>query len=200
MKYIKMLGLAAVATAAFMAFAGTASATITGPTPGALPTTIHATGSTAAGDGSYLLEAGFAEITCTESTVHGDVNTNDTLVASGPITGISFTGCGSATVDPLKNADGTYGSLEIQVPKGKAGEGTVVGYNTFVTTAVLGTSCVYSTSATGTLLGTLKNGTPAKLTISASLPKASGGLLCANPAKWTGTYTVTTPSSLILDD
>jgi hypothetical protein len=194
MKYIKMLGLAAVVTAAFMAFAGSASATITGPTAGTKPTTLHATGSTASKDPSFLLEAGFAEITCTDSTVFGDVTKNETLIAKGPVTALTFTGCGSATVDVL-----ALGELEVTANSG-GGSGTVKGYSQQVTTAVLGTSCVYGTLSTGTTLGTITAGTPGKMPITATLPKISGGFLCANPAKWNGTYTVTSPSTLLIDD
>ena len=75
MKYIKMLGLAAVAAAALMAFvgAGTASATtLTGPGGTALSvgTTMHS-----ASEGKAVLDAPFGNVEC-ESTVHGAVTEN----------------------------------------------------------------------------------------------------------------------------
>jgi hypothetical protein len=135
---------------------------------------------------SLLLEAGFADITCTESLAAGKVEVNSGT-ASGKLTGLAFASCGIATVEVLAN-----GSLEV------AAGGAVTGRGTQVTTAVFGTSCVYGTG-TGTSLGTLKGGTPATLQLSANLPKISGGFLCANPAKWTGKYAVTTPSTLVVD-
>jgi hypothetical protein len=187
MKHLKLIGVAAIAAMALMAFASTASATVTSPSGTEYTGEVKSTASS-----SLLLEAGFAEITCTESTVAGKITTNDATIASGAITTLSYSNCGSATVDTLAN-----GSLEI-VSAG-SGKGTVKGYNSQVTTSIFGTSCVYGTAAGGTTLGTVVGGTPAKMTISASLPKISGGFLCANPAKWSGSYTVTTPSTLLID-
>jgi len=78
--------------------------------------------------------------------------------------------------------------------------GTVTEFEDEVTFAdpALGTSCVYGGGA-GVDLGTLKGGTTATLPVSASLTKISGGFLCANPASWSGKYTVTTPDTLLVD-
>ena len=80
----------------------------------------------------------------------------------------------------------------------------VSGTNSQVTVAihVLGTSCVYGTS-TGTTLGTAVSGTTttdATLSINANLTLIkSEGFGCANPANWSGSYKVTTPTPLIFD-
>jgi hypothetical protein len=181
MKHLKMLGLALVAAASLMAFAGSASAAVlTSPAGTDYTGTLESTATE-----SLLLKAGFANITCTASTVSGAVKTN-TTVAEGAITTLSFSNC-NATVDVLKN-----GSLKV------ASGGAVTGSGSEVTVSALGTSCVYGTGA-GTSLGTLKGGTPASLTINASLPKISGGFACASPAGWSGKYTVTQPTTLLVD-
>ncbi|HET7506859.1 MAG TPA: hypothetical protein VFJ53_00740, partial [Solirubrobacterales bacterium] len=107
--------------------------------------------------------------------------------ASGSWTDTKWSNCGSTTVDTLKN-----GTVSV------ASGGSVSGAGSEITFSALGTSCVYGTS-TGTALGTLKGGTPATMTVSASLPKISGGFLCANPGKMTGSAKVTTPSTLLVD-
>jgi hypothetical protein len=187
MKHLKMLGLAMVATAAFMAFAGSASANPVLTSPA----NVDYTGSfLATVEGTNLFQAGFAHITCTTSTIGGTVTTNNTTRASGPVTTIDTSGC-NATVITLK-----HGSLEFISNGG--GKGTVRGTGSEVTVSTLGVSCVYGTGA-GTTLGTVTGGNPATIAINASLPKISGGFLCATPASWTGSYTVTSPKPLIID-
>jgi hypothetical protein len=189
MKHLKMLGLAVMAAAALMAFAGSASANpvLTSPAGTDYTGELNATASS-----SLLLKAGFANITCTESTVSGKVETNNTTHAAGKITTLSFNICGSATVKTLTN-----GALTV------APGGAVSGSGSEVTVAIdsLNVSCVYGTK-TGTALGTLKSGTSttdATMTINANLPLISGGFACANPANWSGSYTVTKPTPLIVD-
>jgi hypothetical protein len=196
MKYMnmKMLGLSIIAVGASMAFAGSASATVTGPTAGTKPTTIHYTGAVSKGDKTHLFEMGFANITCTEATLFADLVKNETLVAKGPVTALSFSGCGSAIVKVV-----SLGEIEIVVNAG-GGSAYVKGYNWQITFSAFGTSCTYGTSSTGTIIGPLTAGAPAINEISASVPKISGGFLCANPARWTGQFTVTSPSTLLLED
>jgi len=187
MKHLKMLGLFAMAAAALMAFAGSASAqTLTAPAgteyTGALESSL---------EGSALLKAGFAEITCTTGSVGGSVTTNNSTEASGSITSVKFSNCGSATVTTLNN-NGTLTILK--------STHAVSGTGTEVTTAVAGTSCVYGLGATATALGTASNSASGvTLAISAKLPKISGGFLCASPATWTASYLVTSPKSSVLD-
>jgi hypothetical protein len=192
MKHLKMLGLFAMAAAALMAFAGSASAqTLTAPTgteyTGALSASL---------EGSALLKAGFAEITCTSGTVSGSVTTNSSTEASGSITAVSFSNCKEGqTVDTLNN----NGTLTI-LKSTKAVTGTGVE----VTTAVAGVSCVYGLGATATSLGNATNTSVSgvdkvTLDVSAKLPKISGGFLCASPASWTANYVVTNPTSSFLD-
>jgi hypothetical protein len=188
MKHLKMLGLFAMAAAALMAFAGSASAqTFTAPAgteyTGAISSSL---------EGSALLKAGFAEITCTAGTVAGSITTNNNTEASGSITAVSFSSCKEGqTVDTLNN----NGTLTIL----KASH-AVSGTGTEVTTAVGGVSCVYGLGEKATSLGTAANSASGvTLSIKASLPKISGGFLCASPASWTASYIVTSPKSSVLD-
>jgi len=198
MKHLKMLGLALVAVAALMAFAGSASAapTLTSPTgteyTGALTLTLSS---------SLLVKAVFANQTCTGSTMSDNIATDDEAHAKGPITTLTFSNCGTNDVTPLKNADGTYGWLTINQ------KGEVFGSNTRITflNTSTGTHCIYG-STTNTKLGTLTpssaTGGTAVLDISASLPyypeSLSSQFICGSTETWSGTYTVTTPDVLNL--
>jgi hypothetical protein len=186
MKHLKILGLFVMAAAALMAFAGSASAaTFTSPAGTEYTGAIDATA-----ESSLLLEAGFAEITCTESTIQGTVTTNDNTEASGPFTSVSYSGCGQSTVDTLSST----GTLTI-----KKSNHEVRGSGVEVTTSEFGISCVYGLGA-GTKIGTAsQNGETVTMKIEANLPKISGGFFCASPASWHGTYLVTEPHPSFID-
>lgn len=207
MRYIKMLGLAAVAAAALMAFvgAGTASATTLCKTvPDAsgnceaawhypVGTTIHATqepGTTA----NLENTSGSTLDTCTESTIHGVTTTTGsaTETVKGHIDAISWgsgtTPC-TATTDTL-----ALGTLEVhaELPHGR---GTLTGAGSKVTVNIFGVSCVYGTG-TGTDLGTVTGGNPATIDVNAVIKKEEGGFLCPETTKWTASYIVTSPKPL----
>lgn len=189
MKYVKMLGLLAVAAAALMAFAGTASATNVTSNEGETPT-IKATA------GETTLH-GVSTITCQKSTVEGKVETHGAGVpASGKITHLAFEECNNpVTVISL-------GSLSVHTddPKKANGNGIVTssGARVLIHITGLGITCTFGTTEEATTLGTLKGGSPATLTISATIKRESGhsGAFCGSSGLWTGTYTVNTPSTL----
>ena len=179
MKHLKMLGLLVMAAASLMAFASSASATLTSPAGTEYTGQIHATLLTPE---TALLKAGI-EDTCGESTLLGDVTTNDPTIASGPITVLSFGDC-TRTTKVLKP-----GSLKIE-------GGSVTAIGNEVTVEELGVSCVYGGGA-GTKVGKLEGDEPAFVNVSTTeLPKISGGFLCASKGTWTAKYTVTTPKTL----
>ena len=195
MRYIKMLGLAAVAAAALMAFvgAGTASATELYDTSGTLGvgTTIHADleeGTEA------ILEAGFGNINCDASTVHGTISVagSSTTTTSGPITkgGLTFGNCTGDTVTVLKE-----GSLEIHHIAGTT-DGTLTSSGAEVTVVnhdTGGTHCIYKTDNTD--IGRLTSGksTTATLHADAKLIRVPTSFLCASEATRKASYVVTTP-------
>ncbi|HYH53922.1 MAG TPA: hypothetical protein VD761_07300 [Solirubrobacterales bacterium] len=186
MKNLKMLGLSALAVMALIGPAGQASASVTSPAGTVYTGTLEASITH-----SFLLKAGFAEITCSLSVLKGKIENNIGTFAIGKISTLSFSLCGSSTVDVLSN-----GSLEIFSTG--AGKGDLRGYSTQITVATMGISCVYGTT-TQTPIGTITGGTQPVMSIAASLPKISGGFLCANPASWTGAYKLTTPHELLVD-
>ena len=184
MKYVKILGLLAVAAAALMAFAGTASATtVATSTGGAAATpTIHAVNS----GGHVKLANPIANIECS-STVEGKVESHGAgVTAKGNITTLNFTGCtNSWHVTATVN-----GSLEVHYTSGHNGLLTSNGAK--VDTTRLGVTCVYETKNTS--IGTVTGGAPAKLAISASIPinsTESSGLCGSGNAAWSGSYETT---------
>jgi hypothetical protein len=187
MKYIKMLGLLAVAAAALMAFAGSASATtVTSPTGTLYTGPIEATA------GATQLTGAWATVECKHSVVKGKITKHGTTVtAEGPVESLDFTECNYPTtvIKP--------GSLVAHWTKGYDGTLTSVGAEILVHTNI-GT-CRFNTG-TGVDIGTLTGGTPAKLDInSSSIPVTEGNFFCGNSGIWHGSYTVTTPHSLYLD-
>jgi hypothetical protein len=192
MKHLKMLSLFAMAAAALLAFAGSASAqTLTSPTG-----TEYTGLVTESFEGSMLLKAGFAEITCTGGTLNSTITTNNSTEASGVITKISFSGCKEGQTFDTLNNNGTLTILK--------STHAVSGTGTEWTTAVAGVSCVYGFGSTATSLGTATNTVVAGVDIvttdtSAKLPKISGGFLCASPASMTGNWVITSPATSFLD-
>jgi hypothetical protein len=212
MKYLKMLGLAAVAAMALMAFlgAGSASATVlcttanetTGCTMDyAANTEIHATLTTGTTAKLWSDPKGANPIaTCTESTVKGTTSTtgsatttvsgplDTTVQANGQLTGLSWGGCNQTTKTT------TAGELEIHWIEGTA-NGTVTAKNSVVTVVLSGLSCSYGAQA-GLHLGTLTGGTEPHLAISTTVNKVAGSFACPEHAIWEAEYTVTAPHAL----
>ena len=193
MKYMKMLGLLAVAAAALMAFAATASATTVTSNGSSYTGTIEAES-----EGATTLD-GVADITCNNSTVKGSIASHgDTVTAEGPIEEekLTFTSCNQhVTVE-------SEGSLIAHATSNGNGTLTSNGAAVVVVITSLGLTCEFTTSNTdiGTLTGSKTTGGHATLDIeSSAIPRTGGSFFCGSSAKWTGSYTVTAPSSLNLD-
>ena len=160
MKYVKVLGLAAVAAMALMAFLGasTASATV-------LCKTQLTSGCAAAGwaypsgtlisaslEASATLETtgGTPIVTCETGLVEGSTtnagSSADTV--DGNLSKLEFGGC-TRTVDVLNK-----GSLEVHWISG-TDNGTVTSKSAEVTINTPFGNCVYGTAATGTHIGTI---------------------------------------------
>jgi hypothetical protein len=196
MKYLKILGLAAIAAAALMAFAGSASATeLTSPTGTKLGvgTVIHAES-----EGHATLDSIIGNIEC-HSTVEGTISNagSATTTVSGNINTLNFTGCTNGAVVTVI----TKGSLEVHHTTGF--NGTLTSTNTEVTVEQSGFHCIFKTNATdiGTLTGSPNDESHATLDISATIPRTGGrsGAFCGSSAPWTGSYTVTKPKPLFVD-
>ena len=204
MKYLKMLGLAAIAAGALMAFvgAGTASATELTCSAGvmcAAPTHIHAVN-----EGTVTLDPIIGNIECTESTVTGRANTGSSTTtvesvnekgAASELEALTFGGC-NATITVEKK-----GSLEVHTRTASAdGNGTLTSKGAQIKIVFNGITCT-ATTGTGTDIGTLTGSkntkSTATLDIEATIPL--DGAFCGGSASWTGKYLVTTPDYLDVD-
>ena len=195
MKYVKMLGLLAVAAAALMAFAGSASATtITSPTGVTYTGEIHAENE----NGHVKLENPIAKIECA-STLVGHIERHGSgVTAGGKITTLDFTGCTNSWHVTTTLA----GELEVHYVS--SGVGTVTSKGAKVDTTRLGVTCVYETSDThvGTLTDSHITKSTPTIHVSTEIPinaSESSGLCGSGKAKWAGAYTVTTPMELFID-
>jgi len=189
MKHIKMFGLLTLVAASLMAVAGSAygAPTLTSPSGTEYTGFVEATLESGT---SALLKAGI-EDKCTASLVAGPVITNNETHARGSVesAALKFEKC-TADTETLRG-----GELTIS----PAGVVTATAFEVTVNDTSLGISCVYGGGPTGTALGTLTGGTPAKLTVNTTkLKKISGGFFCAVEGTWTANYVVTTPGTLLL--
>jgi hypothetical protein len=194
MKYVKILGLLAVAAAAFMAMAATASATIlTSPTGTTYTSKIVAEAEHPPG---VTLHGSFTSVNCTNSLVEGNVEKHGAgVTAGGIVSKLTFTNC-NFPVKVLKN-----GSLEIHPINCNAAKyctGTLTSTGAEVTIETSIASCIFATASTdlGTLTGTDDTKGHATLDISAEIPRTGHSFFCGSKGIWTGSYTVKTPSSL----
>ena len=215
MRYLKALGLAAIAAAALMAWvgAGTASATTVDceGTACALNAVIHAEA-----EGTVTLHPPIGDIECKKSTVEGKLENlgSSTTTAGGKIGTLNFSEC-NATVNVLKTGSleihteyetkidnpGTKEEVKTVIQKeNSTNNGTLTSSGAEVTVVFAGFHCIFSTSSTdiGTLTGSANTGGNATLDIIATIPRTGGnsGAFCGSTAQWTGSYKVDNPTSL----
>jgi hypothetical protein len=198
MKYVKILGLAAVAAAALMAFvgAGTASATVlcsttTTPCNSVVPNGTKIGFSLEPGAAAVLTETGGEPLdTCEKSTVTGELTSSNT----GPISTLDWEGCTWTTTTIA------LGKLEITGPLTGTSNGTVKSdaeIKVTISIPFFG-SCVYGVAA-GVSLGTLTEGKPATFDPGAVASKLSGSsITCPATANWkaqNGGYIATEPAN-----
>ncbi|MGN6217221.1 MAG: hypothetical protein ACTHN7_09745 [Solirubrobacterales bacterium] len=197
MKYLKILGLAAIAAAALMAFAGSASATVlTSPTGTALPAGTTLESHLKAGS-KAVLKGVFGNVECEESALSGTTSNagGATETVKGAVATLTFAKCNCEVVVLKK------GELEIHAIAGTE-NGTVTASGQEVTTncSFFGVNyhCIWSTSATD--LGTLTGGSPAIISANATITRSGGnsGKACGSTGAWTAEYEVTKPNPLFV--
>lgn len=189
MKNVKMLGIAIVGAMILTALVGAATASATalysGATKQGAGTVIETTGTGA------VLKAGFATIECGHFEMDGKIeNAGGAGVSvSGNYNNVSFAEC-NATFHVLKK--GGFSKHHIAGTK----NATITWTFPEFTVSLLGTSCTYGGGSIDVGLLTGSTTGPAVTVTSASMPRAAGGFLCANPASFTASDTVTTPNPL----
>jgi hypothetical protein len=189
MSYAKILGLFVVAAVGLMAIAAIASATkLTSPIGTVATPTIKAES-----EGYVVLDKEPADIECT-STIEGKGESHGPAVtASGKISSLSFTGCKDSWHVEVFSS----GTLEVHWSSGY--NGTITSTGLTVQATRLGVICRYVTNHTQ--VETVTGGSPATVHLQAALPFHSGNQLCGTgPAPLTGSYQVSSPSSLFVDE
>jgi hypothetical protein len=143
-------------------------------------------------EGTTSLEGSFSTVTC-KSSLEGKVETTTETKASGKLSSLTFSECNFPTT--VKKA----GSLEIR-PIGE-GKGTVRSSEAEILVNSSVGECVFKTNSTdlGTLTGTSVTGTNATLDVNSIVPRTAGNFLCGSSGTLTGSYKITTPSTLRVD-
>jgi len=206
MKYVKMLGLAAVVVAALMALVGasSASATVLCKTPG----TGSPTGTTCPSGWAYTagttthevneekvtLTTTFKNIECKKSIIEVEIENEGSAseTPKGPVKKLTFEEC-NCTVTVLKD-----GTQEFHWIEG-TNNGTITSSGSEVTaicSSIFGTEhCIYVTENTD--LGVSKGGAEATVEIAENdIPRLTTNELCAEKAAWDGKYKVESPKAL----
>ena len=200
MRYVKILGLAAIAAGALMAFvgAGTASADVlcTTNTTNECASGWRVTHIVASQVGTGVLKTtgGTTLDTCSGASVESeDTEGSETHEPGGAITSLTWSGC-SATTTTINN-----GKLTIRTKETAGGvhDNTVVADNTRVTIQLFGITCVYG-SGEEKSLGDLTVGQDPILHINVAIPKIEGGGLCPASGQWEATFTVTNHNAIWL--
>ena len=204
MKYIKMLGLAAVAASALMAFigAGAASATVLCSATenncaagNKWPLGATLSFSLKKGSSAKLVDTeGTTLDTCTGSTVGGEVTNagNAVETVTGEVKTLDWSGC-TFTTDTIQ-----LSKLEGHYVEKDTGTLTADGEFKVTINTVLFGSCVYGVTA-GTSLGNLTGGGKESATFVANAvaKRLSGSsLACTETSKWTAEYVSTGSTSL----
>jgi hypothetical protein len=202
MRYIKMLGLAAVGAMALVSLVGASSASAdvlctvnNTPECPAGKTITSITSSLKSGTKAILSGTGGETlVTCTESSVSGNIEKQgEGVEPEGSFTkeNLTWGGC-STTVDTV--AGGTL-KIETRISKNSKNEevhtNTVTATKAEVTVSILGVSCIYGPGAGAISLGDLTVGEPAVLDISTVVNKTGGSFICPSTAGWSANYQIT---------
>jgi hypothetical protein len=167
-------------------YLGHSSSPLTSPKGTSYTSTIKAES-----EGATSLDGIFTTVTCNKSTAEGKIETHSPTSAEGKLSSLTFAEC-NFPVSVLKP-----GSLKIHAAEGATGTTTSSGAEISINTSV-GT-CVFTTNATdvGTITDTDTTGSNATLDINeAKIPRTAGNFLCGASGTWTGSYKITTPSTL----
>lgn len=189
MRYVKTLGLVAVAAIAALAFAATALAT-TITSPEGTPYTKEIVAEAVSGG---VTVHGVSTFTCQKSIAAGTVEQHGSSVtAEGQIASWNLSECGNVHLD-------IQGKGHLTVHQQKEGSTvTSSGVSIDADITSLGIHCVFSTENTdlGLLTGSGSNVT---LAVDIPLPRTGGSLFCGNSTQLTANYVITTPSTLYID-
>ncbi|HXQ89198.1 MAG TPA: hypothetical protein VN733_06115 [Solirubrobacterales bacterium] len=200
MRHSKTFGLIAMAAMALAALAGPATASATELYKGGNPGTTMSAGeeivaSLESGTSATLISPTESLLaTCTGSELKAKITStgSSSSTVKGSASALSFSSCSTAVTTK------TLGELEIHhIAETDNGTVTAIGFDIVAT--LFGVECGYGAGSgisLGTLTGNLFAEERATLDVSATLSKVTGGFLCPATAKWSASYTVTSPTGL----
>ena len=207
MKYLKMLGLAAVAALALMAFAGAGSATAstlckTKVEPGQKCPTEWRWGkplnlkASLAKESSTELLAGSLLETCTESSITAEMTNegSETENVAGEVKaeGLTWGGCTNAT----KTTEGGTIEIEANAETEANGNGKVKTKGFKWTIFTFGVTCLYG-GGNGITLGTYTEETK-HIDVNTTVLRQSGSsFICPATVTWRAAYVITEPAGTI---
>jgi hypothetical protein len=203
MKYLKVLAIAIVAGVAGLAAVGPSAAAAetvlctesVSLCPASKADTIgtEIKASLASGTASRMTVSYKESFQCGKASLTAKVTSTGKKIGAS-LEALTFEEC-SCEVKVLKK-----GTLELEHITGTI-NATVKSSGTEVTTqcsTIFGNvHCIYVTSATD--LGTLEGGNPAKLKISAEIPREATNFLCNEESRWEAEYEVTSPKPLYVE-
>ena len=202
MKYLQVLGLAAVAAMTLAVFVGGATASASGivcstaTTPCASPWAVGTVIDFSMKSGSsfkMVTTEGTTIDTCTGSTVKGKLTQNSAGVATGENTEINWAGC-TTTTDTTK-----LGKLRITNIPG-AYNGTLIADEEIRVTINSGVTgdCEFGVQA-GTTLGTVKEGIGTATTFTMNtIVKRLNFCIAPETERWVAEYVLTSPANTTL--
>lgn len=196
MKYLKTLGLAAVAAAALMATVGvgTASATTLEDNLGKLPEKSIIKAHLESGT-KWKLTTTFKTVECTESELTA-ATTNETGGEVFANASWTLNGC-NCEVKVLSS--GTVSTAWINGTSNGTFVSSGFEFTTTCNTIAGNIHCLYRTKSTplGTLTGSKSTGATATIDINeAEIPREPTMMQCTEKAKWDGNYLVENPDTL----
>lgn len=189
MKHLRMLAL--VVAAAFLAPATASATQMTSPSGTVYTNKIQAESGTLEWHGS------FTTIKCGKSVLSANIETHGSSVtAKGAVTSWTFSECNF----PFKVLKA--GTLEFHTANSAVndGNGTITSSSMELTTETSIANCIFTTSNTDLGILTGSDVANAKWDInSATIPRTGHSVFCGSSSTLTGSYTVTTPSTLTVD-
>lgn len=205
MKYVKMFGLAAAVALALALVVGNGSASATvlcsttaDPCPAgqSWPAGTILDFSVPSGGSLNTTETGGETITaCSTSTMKAKISNagSSTATVTAQIEETTWGGCAFPTTTIKR------GGLEIHKIAGTSnGTVTADGISETTSNTVFFGSCIYGVES-GKSLGDITEGKPAIIHVNAITTKRSGSAIaCPETSRWTGTYTLTSPSATTL--
>lgn len=143
-------------------------------------------------EGSISLDGEFTTVSCKKSSLEGKVESHNTTSATGNLSSLTFGECNY----PVKVLE----TGSVVVHSTGEGNGIVTSKGALITIDTSVATCLFQTW--NTQIGTIKDsdltGGAATMTASGTIPRIGHSFFCGSSGTLTGSYKVTTPSTLYL--